>query len=252
MKPTPKYLAKYNGYVLPGYVQEESINSPVGISDHPSIYSDASLSEYTGLANRTLSVRLKVWDDTFDIVRNRIQTAATYLRENKQDFVPLYLQYTDRHYQAMTQKIQTPKEVGSSLRLRDYTVDFEIKPYLYGEVINTMTGTSQITTDAVTRTFSNGTWTPAGLILSGTNITVSGYTDTEFTGFLSIDGAVSSLYIDSENYTATIVGSGGSSNNALNRVIWADFAIYVGPGKTTFDITGATSCTISYSDRWLL
>ena len=119
---------------------------------------------------------------------------------------------------------------------------------MYKRQVYTVSGTGTVTTDSTGRTFANGGWTPAKLVLSGTNITVSGYTDMgDFTGFVSVSGTVSSLEIDAVTYTAEL--SGVNYNSGMKN---PDYAIYVGPGKTTFVITGASSCRIEWHDRWYL
>lgn len=74
--PSQSYKVEYNGYTLPGYCQNESFDSTAGIADHPAPYADGSLSEYTGLTNKLLSLRMKVWEQGFLATKNAIQEAA--------------------------------------------------------------------------------------------------------------------------------------------------------------------------------
>lgn len=246
--PAQNYLAKYNSYTLPGYVQRESMDSSMNVADHYAPYADGSESEYTGLHNKLMSLTLKVWEEDYLTCKNEVQKAATILRSKRNGFAPLYLQYTDRYYEALTQSVREEKEAGTSVRMLEYQVEFECKPWLVSVSGHTITGTGTVTTDAVGRTFDNGGWTPTLITVTGTNVTISGYTATEsFTGFVSISGAVAGLIIDSNEFTATI--GGVNKNNVMK---WIDYVTYVGPGKTTFVITGASSCSIFYQDRWYI
>lgn len=243
------YLAKYNTYQLPGYVQNETFMSDQEIADHYAPYADGSpYSEYMGLKNKTLVVRLKVWEQDFATCKDQIELAATYLRSKRQGFADFYLQYTDKHYEALTQSINVENTAGRSVRLMEYEVNFECRPWLINDATSTITGTGLIDTDQVSRTITDGGWTPTTITVTGTNVTISGYTATgDFTGFLSIDGAVSGMVIDSEFYTAEI-----ASVNRNDLMLAADYAIFAGPGKTYFNITGASSCSISYKNRWYI
>lgn len=246
--PSQSYLARYNGNVLPGYVQEESMDSSMNIATHSAPYADGSQSEYTGLENKQLSLTLKVWEQDYLSCKLAVEKAATILRTKRSGFAPLYVQYSDRYYEAMVGPIRMQKTAGESVRTLDYQVDFSCKPWLTSLSGYTLTGTTTVTTDSVGRTLDNGSWTPTTITVTGTDVTISGYTSTgDPTGFISISGAVIGMIIDTSNYEATIGGL-----NANNRMLWADYQVYVGPGKTSFDITGASSCTIEYHDRWLL
>jgi hypothetical protein len=55
------------------------------------------------------------------------------------------------------------------------------------------------------------------------------------------------MIIDSDAFTATI-----SSVNANDRMRNTDYRLFVGPEKTYFTIAGASSCSITYHDRWNL
>lgn len=246
--PSQSYKAEYNSYTLPGYVQRESFDSTMNIANHDAPYADGSLSEYLGLANKVLSLTLKVWEPTYLDCKNEVRKAATMLRSKKEGFAPLYVQHTDKHYEALTQTIQEEKEAGTSVRTLEYTVQFECKPWLISDATYTISGTGTVTTDVVSRTIDDGGWTPTRITVTGTNVTVSGYTETgDTTGFVSVSGAVTNLIIDSDTFTATI---GGVNKNGI--MYTTDYRTYVGPGKTTFVITGASSCTIAYNNRWYL
>lgn len=246
--PSQSYLARYNGYVLPGYVQEESIDSSMNIASHQGAYADGSLSEYTGLENKMLSLTLKVWEPDYLSCKLAVGKAATMLHSKKNGFAPFYLQYSDRYYEVMTKKVSEGKTAGTSVKTLEYVVDLECKPWLVSTSGYTITGTGTISTDSVGRTLDNGGWTPTTITVTGTNVTISGYTDTgDPTGFISISGAVTNMIIDSLNYESTIGGL-----NANDRMRWVDYQMYVGPGKTTFVTTGASSCSITYQDRWYL
>lgn len=245
--PSPQYLCKYNAYTLPGYVQNESMDSIMNIASHYGAYIDGSPSEDMGLGNKQLSVQLKVWEQDYLTCKQQVELAATMVRSSKV-FAPLYLQFSDRHYMALAKSIKMQKEAGRSVRTLDYDVEFECKPWLYGETLHTLTGTGTVTTDQVGRTISDGAWTPTTITVSGTNITITGSTDNgEPTGSISIAGAVTNLVIDTEAFTAKI-----GATNRNDVMTTADYRMYVGAGKTTFIITGASSCSIAYYDRWYI
>lgn len=246
--PSQNYLARYNSLQLPGYVQSESFDSSMNIASHQAAFADGSESEYTGLQNKVLSLRLKVWEQNYLACKEQVQLGATMLRSKRNTFAPLYVQYTDRHYDAMVTRVSMQKDVPSSTRTLEYEAQFECKPWLVGEVSHTVTGTGTINTDGVGRTISNGGWTPTTITLTGTNITLSGYTATgDFAGFMSVTGSVTNLIVNTENYTATIAGV-----NANAQMAWADYRVYAGPGKTYFTSTGASSVSINYYDRWYI
>lgn len=247
MGPAQGYLAQYNNYILPGYVQYESFDSSMNIAAHYATYADGSLSEYTGLQNKTLSLRLKVWEPTYSAAKLEVQKAASQLR-SKRTWAPLYIQNTDRYYEALVQQVTMQKTAGESVRLLEYEAKFECKPWLISTSGYQISGTGTIDTDSKGRTIDDGSWTPARITVTGTNVTISGYTATgDFAGFISISGAVSNMIIDSDAFTATL---GGQSANEYMR--WADYRMYVGPGKTFFVTTGASSMTLQWNNRWYL
>lgn len=246
--PAQQYLVRYNTYQLPGYCQTESFDSTMSIVQHPAAYVDGSASEMTGLANKNLNLTMKVWQGDYLSAKTEVELAATMLRSNRSGFSPLYVQYTNRHYDALVKTITTQKQVGSSVRTLDYDIAFECRPWLIDDSLKTITGTGTINTDQVTRTIADGGWTSTVLTISGTNVTVSGYTDSGmFTGYISTTGAVSNLIVDSSAFTATIGGI-----NANNQMVNTDYRLYVGPERTNFAITGASSATITYNNRWVL
>ena len=246
--PAQNYLARYNTFQLPGYVQNETFDSVNNVATHYAPYADGSESEYTGLQNKMLSLRLKVWEQDFATCSDQISLAATMLRSKKRGFAPLYVQRTDRYYNALVQSVKKENTAGAPVRIQEYEVQFECKPWAYSTSGYTITGTGTIDTDQVGRTISDGGWTPTLITVTGTNVTISGYTAMgDFAGFVSISGAVSSMIIDSDAVTATI---GGVNKNSL--MYTPDYRTYVGPGKTTFVITGASSCSITYHNRWYI
>lgn len=246
--PSQQYLAQYNSFVLPGYVQNESFDSTMNIAGHQAPFADGSESEYTGLQNKQLTLTLKVWEQDFLTCSQQIQLAATYVRSKKSGFAPLYVQYTDRHYEAMTQSIKKENTAGRSVKLQEYQVEFECKPWLISDTLYTLSGSSTIDTDQVARTISDGGWTPTKITVTGTNVTISGYTQYgEQAGFVSVSGAVTNLVIDSDEFTAKI-----GSTNKNNVMKNAEYRTYIGPGKTTFVVTGASSCVIQYNNRWYI
>lgn len=241
------YLVQYGGIDLPGYAQEESYDSIMTISTHQAPYVDTSLGEYLGLKNKIINLRMRVWEQDYATAKREVQKAATILR-SKKDYERLYIQTYDKYYLALTKSITSSKTVGEPMRILDYNVEFETKPWLISNTTYTISGTGVINTDVVQRNLYNGGWTPTRILVTGTNITISGYTATgDATGFCSVSGAVVELRIDAEQYQSTL--NGNNANNLMNN---KDYQIYVGPGKTFFSITGATSCEISWEDRWYL
>ena len=246
--PAQQYLAQFNTYVLPGYVQDESFTSDLNVATHYAAYRDGSNSEITGLANKPLTVRLKVWEQDYATVKDQILLAGTILRSKRDGFGDLYLQYTDRYYPAIPKSVKYDKSVGSSTKIGEYTVDFECKPWLVSVSGYSISGTGTLDTDTVGRTIADGGWTPTVVTVTGTDITISGYTATgDYAGFISVSGAVSNLVIDTEGYSATI---GGVNYNSV--MDFADYQLYVGPARTYYDITGASSTTISWNNRWYI
>jgi hypothetical protein len=237
--PSQQYLAEYNGYTLPGYVQSESFDSIMNIAPHYGVYIDGSPSEELGLQNKKLSLTLKVWETDYLTCKQQVELAYTYLRSFRNGFAQLKVQYPDKHYMAMVISITTEKSVPSSVRVLEYKVDFECKPWLIGETLHSISSD----TDEVGRTLDNGGWAPTITTLTGTSI--SGITaDGQSTGSVVTTG-VTGLVIDTEAFTATI---GGVNKNEL--VTTKDYRLYVGPGKTTFTVDG--SATIQWYDRWYI
>lgn len=232
---------------LAGYLQSEGLVSDMDTGDYYSPYSDGSRSEYLGLTNKSLPITMRIWkgnNATLADLKADFEETASYLRTAK-GYMRLYLYYPDKYYEVLTQDINYDKSVDSSSRILDYNVDFEAKPWLYSVSGHTLTGTGTLVTSG--RTIDNGGWTPTIVQVTGTDVTISGFTATDFTGFITISGAVTNMIIDTERGQATI---GGQYANHL--MYDKDFSLYVGPGETTFVITGASSCVITYKDRWYL
>lgn len=250
--PSAAYLAKYNSYTLPGYVQQESFDSTMRIGEHYAPYSDGSESEMTGLQNKQLSLTLKVWEQDYATCKQQVQQAATMLRSKRSGFAPLYVQYSDKHYEALVTSIKMDKNAGESPRILEYQVDFQCKPWLIGDTVNTITGSSlaRARTNFTTsgRTIDNGGWTPTTITVTGSDITISGYTAAgDFAGFISVSGTVTNLVVDADAFSAF---EGATNRNSYMR--YADYRVWVGPEETTFVVSGATSITINYYDRWYI
>jgi len=250
--PSPSYLAKYNSYTLPGYVQDESFDSTMRVADHYAPYADGSNSEMTGLQNKMLSLTLKVWEEDYATCKQQVQQAATMLRSKRQGFAPLYVQYNTKHYDAMVSSLKVDKTVGDSPRVLEYQVSFQCKPWLIDDTTQTLTGSSlaRVRTFFVTtgRTIDDGGWTPTTITLTGNDITVSGYTiNGDFAGFISVSGIVTNLVVDAEAFTAL---EGTTNKNSYMR--YADYRVWTGPEETTFVVSGATSVTIEYNNRWYI
>lgn len=243
-----KYLVNYNGYELPGYAQFEAYDSELSIEEHYSAYENMSLSEHFGLRNKLISLRMKVLEDNYYESKQQIQKAATILRTKRDTFAPLYIQRGDRYYEALAKKISMEATARQGGRTVEYIMDFEAKPWLVDNRHTTISGTGLIDTDQVSRTIEDGGWTPTTLTLTGTDITISGYTSTgSFAGFVSVSGFVSDLTINTGN--SSVILDGTTANQIMNSL---DYDLYVGPGKTFFQIDGATACEIRYRNRWYL
>lgn len=201
-------------------------------------YEDGTLAQYLGLENKHVTLQMKTVGATYLANKLQVSKAATLVRTSR-TFTKLYIQYTDRYFEALTSKISMENTAKTS-RTLDYTVEFETKPWLISDYITTITGAGTMST--VGRTTLDGGWAPAYVIISGTDVTVSGYTQTgQFAGHITISGSVTNFAINSETYTSTD-----------NTVVNPDFALYVGPGVTTYDISNASSVTISWRNRWYL
>ena len=240
-----RYLVSYNGKQLPGYAQSEALDSIVSIQDAYSGFRDGSLSEYYGLQNKIVSLTLKTVGTDLADNKDQIQEATTILRSKRDGFAKFYVQRYDRYYLAIARDITAENDVRTN-KTAQYAISLETKPWLLGEQTYTISGTGLVQT--IGRTTANGGWSPVRVRMTGQDITVSGYTATNsFTGFISVSGIVTDLMVNSEAYSATI--GGVNKNNLMNNV---DYALFVGPETTYFDINGATECVIEWEDRWYL
>ena len=252
--PTAGYLCQYNSYTLPGYVQRESFDSIERIADHYAPYADGSLSEQLGLQNKQISLTLKVWEQDYATCKEQVQKAATMLRSKKEGFASLYIQFDDRYYEAMTTSVKVEKEAGTSVKTLEYQVEFQAKPWVVSTATYTVSGSAlngaATTFSTTSRTIDDGGWTYSTVKLSGTNVTVSGYTSSgDFAGFISVSGTIANLTIDSENFTAT------TSNGTVNRNSYLkvpDYRMYVGPEVTSYRVTGAQLCEVTWHNRWYI
>jgi hypothetical protein len=237
----PEYLAEYNGYVLPGYAQAESVASDSDSTKHYPYLEDGSINDASSLKNSALSLEMLIIDQDYFTAKMEAQYAATILRTKRSGYARLYVQRLDKYYLVKPRRLSVDQ--GARDRYFAYRVDFDIKPWLSGNDTFRLTGTGTVTTDSVGRTMESGGWTPTKITVTGTDVTISGYTaDGQPTGFISISGAVSNFEIDSDAYSS-------SDDTVFNNL---DYRIYVGPNKTTFEITGATDCEITFSNRWYL
>jgi hypothetical protein len=208
--------------------------------EHPVPYGN-TLSEYGGLQNKTINVKMTVWEPTYLECKIKVQEAATILRSTRRKYGRLYIQNYDKYYQAMPKSLTSSKDAGTSVQLLEYDLVFDAKPWLISNDVYSVTGTGTI--DTGSRTIMDGGWTPTTIIVSGTNVQISGVTEGgQNTGLITVSGTVSNFVIDSDNFT--------SSDNSL--VTPKDYGLHVGPGKTIFTTTGATSCRIEWHNRWYL
>lgn len=244
--PAQQYIITYNGYQLPGYAQAEDDASDMNISDAYAYGWDGSLSQYAGLNNKALKLSFRVWESTYRTCKDEYHLATTILRSRREGFAPLFVDYTDRYFNATVKSVTYTQDVSKSRRLLDYDVEFDCQPWWTSVMGYTITGAGSVDTDAVTRSLADGGWTPAKVKVSGTNVTISGYTASEFTGYVSISGHVTDFIIDTEESTSAL----STGDNGDGRMYWKDYGVWVGPGKTTWAVTGATAIEIQYHNRW--
>jgi hypothetical protein len=249
--PSAQYVVTYNSYQLPGYAQEKSDDSSMNIVTHYAPYVDGGQSEYTGLQNTSLAMKFKVWEPTFADCEAAFQEAKSYLYSKKYGWAELFIGRTDRYYKAKTQNVKRTSTAGSSVRLLEYDVNWETLPYQISVSGYTISGGGNITlnTDTIGRTIlADGGWTPTTILLTGHDITISGYTDDDLCiGFISASGTLVNMQVNTESYTSTMAGA-----NANGHMLWADYSMPVAPGKTYYAIHGspATNVVISWNDRW--
>lgn len=239
------FLVIYNKYLLPGYAQSESATNVMRILAPDVPYQDGSLYETNGLENKDISLNMLVLSDTYREAKEVANMAGTMLRTiRSSEYGRLYLGRLDRYYLAMPKAVKISANAATDRRSIQYSVDFEAKPWAYSTSTTTINGTGNI--DTGPRDFTEGTWTPTQIKVTGTDITVSGYTEFgQFTGFFSVSGYVANLVIDTETYSATI--NGINANNYMKNL---NYEVYVGPGRTYFDVTGATTIELTWQNRW--
>lgn len=238
-RPARRYIVTYNGFQLPGYAQSEDDPLTVSLVDHYAFGVDGSISQTKGMENKSFSMDFKIWEDTYQACKNKYYNAVTALRSRRDGFARLFVDYTDRYFNATVRSITYTQRAEQSKKLLTYSVEFNTQPWMTGIEHHVIEGPNS-TTEDVGRTLDSGGWTPALVILSGTNPTVSGYSATQFTGYISISGVVTDFEIDTENSFST-------DDSAMN---YKEYGLWVAPGTTWFDTTGVTDMTISYFDRW--
>lgn len=245
--PPQQYIITYNGYQLPGYAQSENDPTDVNIADHYAFGWDGSISQIAGLSNKNYQLEFKVWEPTYRACKDQYHVATAILTSRKEGFAPLFVDYTDRYFEAATKTVSYSQTVAESRRLLTYQVEFDTRPWMTSVDEFTITGAGTVDTDSVTRTIADGGPTPAHLKVSGTNVTVSGYSATErFTGYVSISGLVANFEMDTETSRSYL----GTGDNGDGYMYWKDYSLWVGTGKTTFAVTGASAVEITYRNRW--
>jgi hypothetical protein len=244
--PPQQYIVKYNGEQLPGYAQLEDDPNEMNIADHYAFGWDGSLSQYTGLNNKQLHMEFLVWEATYRATKDQYHKATTILRTRRNGTAPLFVDYTDRYLNASVGHVAYQQDVSMSRRILKYTVDWNCEPWWTSVSGYVLTGSGDVDTDQKGRTFDDGGWTPAYIIVTGTDVTISGYTATEFTGFISISGLVTNFVVDTANFTTATAGG----LNGDKYMYWKDYQMWVGPGKTTFATTGVSAIQIRYNNRW--
>lgn len=239
----PEYIVVFDGYQLFGYAQAESVQTDMQTDDPFGFDWDGSQTQQAGLTNPTLTMDFLIYTTDWTRAKNQLHETERIMLSSKEERKRLYVDYTDRHYIASFKSIKYQKDVSSSRRLLPYSVEFDVEPQMIADALTTLTGAGTIVTTG--RTLANGGWTPTIITVTGIDVTISGFTSTEFTGYLSVSGLVTNLVINSELFTAEINGE-----NANDLLYTVDYAMFVGPGETTFAVTGASSISIKYNDRW--
>lgn len=107
----PGTLVKYNSILVPGYLQEESIENPMRINVTGTIYGE-SYSEYIGLENKILSIRMKVVQETYQEAKEKVLLAGTILRSNREGWTRLTVVDPSKYYLAKTQSINMSQRAG--------------------------------------------------------------------------------------------------------------------------------------------
>lgn len=246
--PNQQYIITYNTYQLPGYAQAESDPNEMGVADHYAFGADGSFTQYTGLTNKQLKLDFRLWEPSYRACKDEYHRAVTILRTRREGFAPLYVDYTDRYFLAAVKTVSYNQDVSKSRHILDYSVEFDCSPWMISTSGHTITGAAgTLTTDTVTRTFDQGGWTPAYAVVTGTNVTISGYTATEpMTGYVNISGAVTGFIVDTE-FSQSFITASGTGDGYMR---YKDYGIWVGPGKTSWAVTGASAISITYNDRW--
>jgi hypothetical protein len=144
--------------------------------------------EVEGLENKIMTIGMRILESTYYAAKTQASLAYTMLRSAR-SYARLYMFKTGKYYLAETKTISMEQTAGTGERSLPYQVEFEVRPWLYSDIVHRLTGTTTLDTNDVNRTMLDGTWTPTRLTVTGTDITVSGYTPAgDFTGFISISG----------------------------------------------------------------
>lgn len=245
----PEYVVIYDNFQLAGYPQSESIMTTVNLADLEAFEWDGATTQNIGLSNFTLSITFAIYDVAgWHSAKTQYLLTRSRLLSSQGDYRALNIDGHEGSYRAQIKSVNYSKDVTTNRRLLEYTVEFECQPWAISEIPRSLASFSSgiLTTDDVNRTINDGTWTPTIINLTGTNVTVSGYTDTESTGYISVSGYVSGMIIDSEQATVTVFDGNGEP-----YLYSVDPQMYVGVGKTSFETTGVDNITISYKNRWL-
>lgn len=239
------YLVQFNGYAVPGYLQEEVFDSIENIQTYNTVYADNSTTDSLGLANKQITLKEKLIGENYLDVKNQAQRAAAILNSTRR-FARLYIQTVDKYYLAMTKNVSFDQNASATGKILEYSVEFEAKPWQFDTITQTLTGSGTLTTPG--RTIYDGGWTPTTVRVTGTDVTISGFTENgDFAGYISVSGDVTDLIVDTEASSATIAGF-----NRSDVILNLDYWLYVGEGITTFEVTGASDCEITWVNRWYL
>lgn len=232
---------------LPGYLQSETLTSDMSIIENQTAFSDGSRSEYTGLSNKTLTLDMLIWSKDYADCKNRLEIAASMLRTRRDGFLRLFLHDTDKYYEVLVRNISYDQTADKNSRILQYSVDLELRPWLISNDELELTATGAGTISTAGRTYDDGGWTPTIVTVTGTDITITGYTATGLSaGLINVTGSVTNLVIDTEAGVALLGGEYRAD------IMNPDFSLYIGPGVTSYDIAGATAVSIKYHNRWYL
>lgn len=281
---SPTYIVKYNGYQLPGFLQNESLGSDMTTVEHSAQYADGQTVEYTGLQNKSMSLTFRVWETDYATCKEQVQQAASIIRTARDTWAVLTINSTTRQYLAMATSIKMDKSVGSSPKILDYQVDFKCQPWLMSNSTYIIASGFRTDNDALTayneispaysyrmasgdwggyegivqddadstsihvRDITHGGWSPLDISLSGVRhgATIRAYQIDPVTGPTEYN----TVTISGAHTWITLGSSDFSGDFAY--VDQVDFRTYAAPGPFYIVVSGVSHADIRYQNRWYI